>query len=308
VQDGASLDPGAFGAVHLMPGANLNLRAGTYFMESLFLEPGTTVHLDTAAGPIFLYVRSGFTYRGVFIDSQGEHDNLLVGYFGTDVAWIEAPFSGTLVAPRARAEFKSLNGVGSHQGAVFAKEIRLNPQTPFVHHPFGAPWTGGLANVVTLPDSEPGAPTCTDGAANGEETGVDCGGSVCPACGLGMPCVVDSDCTSGACSSGVCAAPALAVSATLTLTSNWGTGYCANVEVRNHDTVATSSWTVVLDAHESVIVNLWNGDATQDGSTYAVENMSYNGQVGPGATTAFGFCANKLGSAYSPEVVSASGG
>ena len=29
-------------------------------------------------------------------------------------------------------------------------------------------------------------PTCTDGIMNGDETGVDCGGYVCPVCHIGM--------------------------------------------------------------------------------------------------------------------------
>lgn len=46
-------------------------------------------------------------------------------------------------------------------------------------------------------------PTCNDGVKNGLETGTDCGGgpaSTCPACGVGSPCMVGTDCASGACS------------------------------------------------------------------------------------------------------------
>ncbi len=43
------------------------------------------------------------------------------------------------------------------------------------------------------------ASQCQDGVKDGNETGVDCGGGVCPACGNGGSCVSDSDCT-GICS------------------------------------------------------------------------------------------------------------
>ena len=43
------------------------------------------------------------------------------------------------------------------------------------------------------------APMCNDGVKNGGETGVDCGGGVCPTCPNGMPCTFDADCTSGKC-------------------------------------------------------------------------------------------------------------
>jgi len=43
------------------------------------------------------------------------------------------------------------------------------------------------------------ATQCTDHQKDGAETGVDCGGGTCPACGLGQACNLDTDCTGGAC-------------------------------------------------------------------------------------------------------------
>src|SRR4051812_44077059 len=48
-------------------------------------------------------------------------------------------------------------------------------------------------------------PACDDGARNGDESDVDCGGS-CAACGDGAVCAVGTDCESKVCNS-VCAAP-----------------------------------------------------------------------------------------------------
>lgn len=45
---------------------------------------------------------------------------------------------------------------------------------------------------------------CMDGIKNGTETGVDCGGGSCPACGIGQGCNMASECLSGVCSGGVC--------------------------------------------------------------------------------------------------------
>ncbi len=52
------------------------------------------------------------------------------------------------------------------------------------------------------------APTCSDGAANGQETGTDCGGPSCATCPAGEGCSEASDCESRVCTAGVCAAPA----------------------------------------------------------------------------------------------------
>ena len=47
-------------------------------------------------------------------------------------------------------------------------------------------------------------PTCTDGTRNGDETDVDCGGSVCEPCVEGLACQGNADCYSGTCEGLVC--------------------------------------------------------------------------------------------------------
>ena len=49
---------------------------------------------------------------------------------------------------------------------------------------------------------------CQDGALNGDETDVDCGGTTCPTCAGGQACVADDDCASGTCRQNVCEAAA----------------------------------------------------------------------------------------------------
>jgi hypothetical protein len=53
-------------------------------------------------------------------------------------------------------------------------------------------------------DSPNSSPTCTDGAKNGSETDVDCGGS-CGRCNVGKTCTSRDDCTTAYCNSGTCA-------------------------------------------------------------------------------------------------------
>ncbi len=47
-------------------------------------------------------------------------------------------------------------------------------------------------------------PGCDDDIRNGSETGVDCGGGSCPACGTGDGCAQPSDCQTGICLDGIC--------------------------------------------------------------------------------------------------------
>jgi hypothetical protein len=61
-------------------------------------------------------------------------------------------------------------------------------------------------------DASPDGPTigCADKITNGEETDIDCGGSLCPKCWPGKVCQKDSDCRSGTCSAGKCLDPFVA--------------------------------------------------------------------------------------------------
>jgi len=51
------------------------------------------------------------------------------------------------------------------------------------------------------------SPTCSDGIANGDEGGVDCGGSECAPCPNDSGCSAGADCGSGVCGANVCRAP-----------------------------------------------------------------------------------------------------
>jgi hypothetical protein len=49
------------------------------------------------------------------------------------------------------------------------------------------------------------AASCTDGAKDGAETDVDCGGGTCKKCSSGEGCSANGDCDTGKCTSGKCA-------------------------------------------------------------------------------------------------------
>ncbi len=47
------------------------------------------------------------------------------------------------------------------------------------------------------------APACDDGVRNGDEAGVDCGGSTCAKCAAGKCCSANDDCESGVCDTSI---------------------------------------------------------------------------------------------------------
>ena len=118
---------------------------------------------------------------------------------------------------------------------------------------------------------------CNDGIQSGSETGIDCGGS----------CVA-------------CPPPA-----TLSLLSEWNTGWCAQVTITNHTASATNSWTLQFDVHESHLYTKWSADYTNVGSLYTASNLPWNGSIPSTQSVNFGFCANKTGTNWQPELLSA---
>jgi len=129
----------------------------------------------------------------------------------------------------------------------------------------------------------PPAPTCTDGVQNGNETGVDCGGS-CPACGGG------------------------ALTLTFPISTDWGGGYCATVSVANPTSSATTTWTARFNLNGATIYTSWNGNFSANSGIVTVTPISWNQVIGPGQTNAtIGFCANRSSPGSVPAPVSATG-
>ncbi len=83
--------------------------------------------------------------------------------------------------------------------------------------------------------------------------------------------------------------PACAV--TYRIGSSWGSGFTADVTVKNNGP-AINGWTLAWNFPGSqTITNLWNGQFTQSGPAVSVRNASYNGSIPTGGSVNFGFQA-----------------
>jgi hypothetical protein len=95
------------------------LTAGDYFFTSCMLEPSASIVMDSNEEPVRIYVKNSFTFRGTLLDAFGDEPKSFIGYFGTTDALVEAPFDGTLVAPKAKVVVSS----NKHYGAFYAREL-----------------------------------------------------------------------------------------------------------------------------------------------------------------------------------------
>lgn len=80
--------------------------------------------------------------------------------------------------------------------------------------------------------------------------------------------------------------------ATYKVSSDWGSGFNADVTVTNTGTSATKSWQVTWDWPGSQTVSgMWNASYSQVGRTVTANNADHNGVIAAGASTGFGFGA-----------------
>lgn len=93
--------PGVYDAVVAKTGSTLYLNSGTYFLQSLDLEPGSKFLVDSRNGPVFVYLSQGITFRGSEQAPDASLPQLFVGDFGTSDAVFDAPFTGIFLAPSA---------------------------------------------------------------------------------------------------------------------------------------------------------------------------------------------------------------
>ncbi|MEV4455815.1 cellulose binding domain-containing protein [Microbispora sp. NPDC049633] len=78
-------------------------------------------------------------------------------------------------------------------------------------------------------------------------------------------------------------------SATYQVVGQWGGGFQAEVKVTAGSS-AIKGWTVTWTfANGQTVTNAWNATVSSSGASVTARNMSYNGGLGAGAGTTFGF-------------------
>jgi GH18 family chitinase len=92
--------------------------------------------------------------------------------------------------------------------------------------------------------------------------------------------------------------PPAQVSAQLSVTSDWTSGYCGKLVVTDVGTLP-GEWKVALPFKDT-ITSLWNGAYTLADSTLTVTGPAWNKYIYPGQSTEIGFCATRPVSAPAP--------
>ncbi|MER5433120.1 cellulase family glycosylhydrolase [Streptomyces sp. NPDC002588] len=81
-------------------------------------------------------------------------------------------------------------------------------------------------------------------------------------------------------------------SAAYTTTSDWGSGFNADVKVTNTGTTPVTSWKVTWTwTGAQQVTSMWNASYTQSGASVTAVNAAHNGAVAAGGSASFGFGA-----------------
>lgn len=98
-----------------------------------------------------------------------------------------------------------------------------------------------------------------------------------------------------------------ACTATYAVTSQWTGGFQGEVRV-TAGTAPISGWTVTWTyANGQRVSQAWNATVTTSGTTVTARNVAYNGSLGAGASTAFGFLGSWNGTNTAPTVTCTAG-
>jgi cytochrome c len=90
--------------------------------------------------------------------------------------------------------------------------------------------------------------------------------------------------------------------AAYSLTSQWSGGFQAEVRI-TAGSASISGWTVTWTFSSGQSVSqFWNATVTSSGASVTARNVSYNGSLGAGASTAFGFIGSGSGAAAVPSL------
>jgi hypothetical protein len=156
-----TLSPGAYQSVSVNSGRTLRLQSGEYFFGSLNIGPQATMAINSAAGPVKVYLKGSFYFSGALTGAQTPglpYASLTIYTTDTNTQFI-APnrsFLGILVAPNSNSV--QVN-VGTHLGAFFGRSVilfeganLLHVRDPFSFQGFGptdrATVTGGSVSLT----------------------------------------------------------------------------------------------------------------------------------------------------------------
>lgn len=150
-----SITPGAYDHITLKSRSTVTLRTGTYLVSSLTTEPQAHLQIDTSQGPVYIYVRNELRLRSRLEYQQSTHEQVVMGYWGSQPALFEEALEAAVLAPNAAIELRRPNSQKPHKGAFFGKEVHVFSDATVRHVPLDLAFLCALPGPsdVAIPDA-----------------------------------------------------------------------------------------------------------------------------------------------------------
>lgn len=128
--------PGAYDSIQVFSRATFTLRSGTYYINSLVVEPDANFQVDTSAGPVQIYVRDTLRLNVGLHYIAGERGQALFGYLGDQAALFQEAIVATVVAPSSPIELRRPNSGLPHEGQFFGRDVHVFSDATVLHLPY----------------------------------------------------------------------------------------------------------------------------------------------------------------------------
>jgi peptidoglycan/xylan/chitin deacetylase (PgdA/CDA1 family) len=92
------------------------------------------------------------------------------------------------------------------------------------------------------------------------------------------------------------------VTASLALSSDWGSGYCTNITLTNGNTTAITSWSLTVNLNNTTVASVWSANYSVSSGKLTLTPQAFNKSIAARASVSVGFCGN--GSGTRPTIAS----
>lgn len=127
--------PGYYWKLNASSNSQVFLSSGVYYFDHFFMDTGSKLWIDATSGPVIIWVRHSFTYKGSIKDPGGAHPRVFVGYLGSATAYVKTRFKGALAAPQAPIKIYSAFP-SCHEASFHGKDIDVKAGTCVCCHHF----------------------------------------------------------------------------------------------------------------------------------------------------------------------------
>ncbi|MEM7713444.1 MAG: cellulase family glycosylhydrolase [Cyanobacteria bacterium P01_A01_bin.68] len=90
---------------------------------------------------------------------------------------------------------------------------------------------------------------------------------------------------------------------TTNIYTDWQTGFCTSFRITNNSSETVNNWQLKFNMNQAKINNSWNANFKSNKNQYTVNPLNWGQTIKPNQVREIGFCADKLGTDYSPQQV-----